>query len=701
MTPSGTRPRVAFVYPPYGPLDLPSLGLSLLSASLRRRGFECRTFYWNLRFTHALPGYTLPQKQHWYRLLSLPFLAPWNEWLFTRNILAAGLAPRDAEVRRRLARLDIELWDGASALRPSELVLGLCHHGGSILAAITDELGPYDIVGIGTTFSQNGASLALAKSIKERWPGKTTVLGGANCDGEMGRALIEHFPFLDCVFSGEVDHSVAEFVQRRQTGAPLDDIPGLLYRDDRGRIHEGPPAPPIQDMNALPVPDFDDYLSERKAFGFYRDDEVCLPLESSRGCWWGAKSHCTFCGLNGNGMAFRHKDPARFRDEVETVVNRYGSRYLFMADNILSTTYYRDFLPWAKARNIGVEFFYEIKANTSRQQVAALVEAGITTVQPGIESFSTKILSLMRKGTRGIQNVAFLKFAREYGIHATWNILAGFPGEDVSEYDRMARQVSLLVHLQPPYYVGEIEFHRFSPYHRDPDRFGLRLRSHEKYSFIYPFEEASLARLAYVFQADGGTPRDPAYLAKLRDVVSEWTWHFNPDVSTLTWAMDGPEILVKDRRPGFERRDYRLQDHAVAVFRVLDQPRTTAGALRVLSGDVDSAAATPPGSAGAGGSTDGRSHGGADPRRPAFDASAVWAAWPWPAPWEPSDVAPEQAIAFTEGDFATDPAACLRPLVAAGIVFEDDGWYLALPVHEHHRPLSRLPEVLKSTLAAD
>src|SRR5215217_2513810 len=130
MTPSKTKPRLAFVYPPYGPLDLPSLGLALLSAGVKSRGFECRSFYWNLRFTHMLPGYTLQQKEHLYRLMTLPYLSPWNEWLFTRNILPESLAHKDTEVLRRLARLDIELWDSTYPLRPSQLILTLYNNTG-------------------------------------------------------------------------------------------------------------------------------------------------------------------------------------------------------------------------------------------------------------------------------------------------------------------------------------------------------------------------------------------------------------------------------------------------------------------------------------------------------------------------------------------------------------------------------------------
>ena len=368
--------RVALVYPPYGPLNLPSLGMAILSAGVKARGFECRTFYWNYQLLEALPQPRREQRRLAYGMLSERSLFPWNEWAFTRYALPA-VAHRDDEALARQRMLD-ETGPPAGGMPPSQLLRHIVEIAPRLVAQMTRQLAPFDVVGIGSTFFQNGAALALARAVKARWPEKLVVLGGANCDGEMGRAQIEAFPFLDCVFVGEVDHAFPEMVERLAGGRPIADTPGILCRGADGAIREGPPSPPLTDLDALPVPDFDDYVAERKRFGLHVEGELCLPLESSRGCWWGAKHHCTFCGLNANGMAFRQKDPERFRREVQETVLRYGARWLFMADNILSAKYYRDFVQWAKQRQLRLDFFYEIKANVTRRQVADLAEAGIT-----------------------------------------------------------------------------------------------------------------------------------------------------------------------------------------------------------------------------------------------------------------------------------------------------------------------------------
>ncbi len=67
------------------------------------------------------------------------------------------------------------------------------------------DMARYDVVGFTTTFEQNLASLSLARMVKERYPEKVVVFGGANCDGVMGVELHRSFPWIDYVVSGEAD----------------------------------------------------------------------------------------------------------------------------------------------------------------------------------------------------------------------------------------------------------------------------------------------------------------------------------------------------------------------------------------------------------------------------------------------------------------------------------------------------------------
>ena len=54
---------------------------------------------------------------------------------------------------------------------------------------------------------------------------------------------------------------------------------------------------------------------------------------------------------------------------------------------------------------------------------------GLVSVQPGIESFSTHVLKLMKKHSTGMRNLELMKWCTYYDINNLYNILVGFAGE--------------------------------------------------------------------------------------------------------------------------------------------------------------------------------------------------------------------------------------------------------------------------------
>src|SRR5262249_21925757 len=159
---------------------------------------------------------------------------------------------------------------------------------------------------------------------------------------------------------------------------------------------------------------------------------------------------------------------------------------------------FRDLLPALAARNRSTQMFYEVKANLTNEQVEMLHEAGINRIQPGIESLSDHVLTLMRKGTTALKNIQLLKWCRQYGISADWNLLYGFPGETREDYREMMRLFPAIRFLGPPVAWGPVRMDRFSPYFDSPSQFGMQnVRPLAPYSHLYPFPEESLAKIAY------------------------------------------------------------------------------------------------------------------------------------------------------------------------------------------------------------
>ena len=167
----------------------------------------------------------------------------------------------------------------------------------------------YGAVGFSSTFQQNVACLALARRIKDRFPAVNIVFGGANMEAEMGPEYARAFPFIDYVVSGEGDLVFPALLKALSLKRSVNGLTGVTYRTASGLLHSGGQAAPVEDLNISPVPDYAAYFDRAVELGllpFYKS-EWALPVESSRGCWWGKKYHCTFCGLNGLGCLFAPK----------------------------------------------------------------------------------------------------------------------------------------------------------------------------------------------------------------------------------------------------------------------------------------------------------------------------------------------------------------------------------------------------------
>jgi ribosomal peptide maturation radical SAM protein 1 len=434
----------------------------------------------------------------------------------------------------------------------------LCRLRAELMPALIDrwlhtvDWSAYHAVGFTSTFEQNTAALALARAIKERHPAVQTVFGGANFDGEMGPAYMRAFPWIDYVVVGEGDEVFPALVQRIAAGESGVGIAGVTGRIE-GAVVEGGQSPSVRDMNRLPDPDYDDYFATLFRLGTERvlgQQPPLLLIESARGCWWGQKHHCTFCGLNASGMAFRSKPAERVREELRRLSQRYQIVNFEAVDNIIDPRYLEQLAKPLAEERVDYQLFYEVKANLTREQLRTMAQGGIRSIQPGVESLSTHVLKLMRKGVTALKNVRLLKWAYYYDIHVAWNILTGFPGETAEDYARQMRLLRLLVHLPPPKGCGPIWLERFSPYYSDPS-FPVRdVRPREAYRFIYPDDRLDLDRIAYFFDYEMDETLPVEAHDELRAFVEAWKQR---------WESPGRPLLVYQRAPDWiqvvDRRD--------------------------------------------------------------------------------------------------------------------------------------------------
>jgi ribosomal peptide maturation radical SAM protein 1 len=326
----------------------------------------------------------------------------------------------------------------------------------------------------------------------------------------------------------------------------------------------------VKQLDELPIPDFSDYFSAISNEEW--SVRANLVAESSRGCWWGAKAHCTFCGLNGSNMAFRSKSAQKFADELAALRACYHRDKFLLSDNIMDLKYLSTLLPYLVGQGTPYDLFYETKSNLRKEQLELMAAAGVRHIQPGIESFSSAVLGLMRKGTTKLQNVQLLRWCKELRIGVSWSLLYGFPGEDLAEYEALASIIPSLVHLPAPTGHWQIRLDRFSPYWNSPQSFGLRnVKQTGGYDFIYlPLIGSERMRLAYFFDyeyCDERKPRD--YFAIAAAELDKWELAAKR-MAILEIGWNGRTPFVRDSRRSTVWIDRDLLGPEYALLKLLD-----------------------------------------------------------------------------------------------------------------------------------
>ena len=452
------------------------------------------------------------------------------------------------------------------------------------------------IVGFTSIFQQHVASLALARRVKERLPDVLIVFGGANCEGVMGAETLRQFPWVDAAVSGEGDIVFPDLVERHLAGRPISGMTGVRTRDrlkEEFAFNRFPNAPIVEAMDALPYPDYREYFEQ---FGRSRFDADWQPgtfMETSRGCWWGERMHCTFCGLNGATMRYRSKSAARALDEMTAIAATHKNADIQIVDNILDLDYFKTLLPELAARKVDFGLFYETKSNLKREQVRVLRAAGVRQIQPGIESFSDAILTLMRKGVTALHNIQVLKWCKEFGVAPLWNLIWGFPGEPPGEYERMARLAPLLTHLPPPVSFNGLRLDRFSPNFVESARFGFDdVAPMRAYEHVYGdgVGGPALANLAYFFRFQYRDGRDPAtYVEPL--VTALRRWQRGAKSADLFSVDTGEHLILCDLRPSAVEPLMILDaiDRAIhkACDAIVDRAHVTRSVESAFGADVD------------------------------------------------------------------------------------------------------------------
>ncbi|TNE65413.1 MAG: RiPP maturation radical SAM protein 1 [Alphaproteobacteria bacterium] len=553
--PSANATDVILVMMPFAPARLPSLGLTMLAQVLRDAGVSARIDYPLIDFVRAMGDQDFDIIVNGFGKLSL------GEWIFSRVLDPVGteedyialceesIRPQQVPLLRRLVEKAVPI----AAQLVEETAQRICRCAPRI-------------VGLSSTFQQQMSSLALAKRLRELMPDVKIVMGGANCSSPMGEAMFKAFPVLDGLLVGPGEISFLRLVKAILGGETDISIRGLYWRDGAHTTQQDPGVAPEPPMDDLPFPEYDDYFDLQPPD---KEHPQYIPFEGSRGCWWGQKQHCVFCSLN-HSITYRAKHPERLFSEIVHLNDRYPGGQLFATDDILDHRVIGTITDKLAALPVRPKIYFCVKSNFKKDQLRALVDAGVNAILPGVESLADEVLTQMRKGVTGLRNLQLLKWSQEFGIRVSWSILYGFPFDKAEYYDRMTGWIPSLTHLHPPRGLNEVRIQRYSPLYMQADHFGVtNLRPRKTYDLIYNVAPELMADLAYNFDWD--PPEDQSsYIRPLQGPVHAWMHSARtlPDLLLFVETRDG--LIIGDTRKAAVRAIHHLSPVESAICLACD-----------------------------------------------------------------------------------------------------------------------------------
>jgi magnesium-protoporphyrin IX monomethyl ester (oxidative) cyclase len=190
-------------------------------------------------------------------------------------------------------------------------------------------------------------------------------------------------------------------------------------------------------------------------------------------------------------------------------------------DNTLEARLAKEVFPRLAELHKPLRIFFETRV-IGKRQLELMAKGGISWLTVGIESFHSRLLDLMGKGTSMLENIQFLRWTYELGIRVIYSLLYGFPGDRDEWYGEMSDLLPLLHHLEPPFRVWPMRYDRFSEYHEKPQEFGLQLVPRNSYSYIYPLPTELINDIAYFFDDANGSQSKVTQGSGFKSLWEKW-----------------------------------------------------------------------------------------------------------------------------------------------------------------------------------
>lgn len=292
----------------------------------------------------------------------------------------------------------------------------------------TLDLSQYDYIGISIPdISQLIAGLTLGRLLKEKTSAHISIGGGyISKIAEEFRKYPEMFEiFFDTaeLLDGEKNClQMAEYISGKRK---ISDVNSLVYSDGNGVIFTEL-SEKLQ-MDSIVPPDFTGI-----DFSRYFSPSVVMPLQISKGCYWGK---CTFCDFYTGQQCFDIKSVETVINEIEEMINKYSVTSFLFVDEAVPPVYYKRLAEKILEKNLKINFysFVRLEKGFTKEVLQLLHKAGATLFMWGYESASKRVMEMINKGVDLDDRLSVMKASADSGIWNHVTFLLGYPTETIEE----------------------------------------------------------------------------------------------------------------------------------------------------------------------------------------------------------------------------------------------------------------------------
>lgn len=358
---------------------------------------------------------------------------------------------------------------------------------------------------VGITLFTVGVWLAaeLSRIIKAKCPQIKILVGGPHISS-MGIETMQRFGEFDIAVIGEGETVLSQLLRKLDAGEALDEVPNLIYRDDRGDIRTTRRQSIRSPMDELPLPAWDLLPGFPRA---YTPAVYSYPrgpvgtIAASRGCPF----HCKFCDTSTFGATVRAYSPAAVFEQMLHLKKRWGVNHVLFVDDLFvaSAKRTKELCRLIIEHRLKMTWTCSARVDCVKPELLRIMKrAGCWEIEFGLESGSNRLLQQMEKQARVERGEQAVKWTHEAGIRTKGLFMLGYPGEDAESIQLTKEYVKRL-----PMHVMNLT--KFTPYPGSPiyqDLYGTKIRDDhwEKMNgmnFIYAPDGITVDQLDREYQA--------------------------------------------------------------------------------------------------------------------------------------------------------------------------------------------------------